>query len=197
MWTDPGWFIPQLEVRICFWSSAAWPPTSSTWAFPLGLYFGSLWRTDTIVFAKLNKHPSQICPVSNKPPSNVFEINKLPGGLIEDWRCTPGFWDNYIALAPTPEFERNFAVYRWILIVSNKFFTQKSRILYSLTDQMIANYKHRTFFLSFISVLMNIYSLMSYPNRRCTERQKFFTYVIDYGKWLTYFSFTCMHRARN
>ena len=35
MWTDPGWFIYQLEVRICFWSSAAWPPTSCTWAFPL------------------------------------------------------------------------------------------------------------------------------------------------------------------
>ena len=31
---DPGWFIHQLEVRICFLSSAAWPPTSCTLAFP-------------------------------------------------------------------------------------------------------------------------------------------------------------------
>ena len=33
MWTDPGsWgsVIPPLEVQICFWSSASWPPTSST-----------------------------------------------------------------------------------------------------------------------------------------------------------------------
>ena len=33
--TDPGWFIYQLEDRISFWSSAAWPKTSCTWAFPL------------------------------------------------------------------------------------------------------------------------------------------------------------------
>ena len=25
MWTDLGWFIHQLEVQICFWSSGAWP----------------------------------------------------------------------------------------------------------------------------------------------------------------------------
>ena len=34
------------------------------------LYSSFLWRTDTIVFAKLNK-----------PPLNVFEINK-PGGRL-------------------------------------------------------------------------------------------------------------------
>ena len=33
--TDPGWFIYQMEVQIWFWSSAAWPPTSCTWAFLL------------------------------------------------------------------------------------------------------------------------------------------------------------------
>ena len=55
---DWRWFIHQLEVLICFWSSAAWPPTSCTWAFPLCI-LSSLWWT-TIVFAKLNKPPSQI-----------------------------------------------------------------------------------------------------------------------------------------
>ena len=35
------------------------------------LFFSSSWRTDTIVFAKLNWPPSQISP----PPSNVFEIS--------------------------------------------------------------------------------------------------------------------------
>ena len=59
-WTDPGWFIHQLEVQIYFWSLATWPPSFST------LYSSSLWRTDTIVFAELNKHP-----LSNKPPSLV------------------------------------------------------------------------------------------------------------------------------
>ena len=47
------------------------------------LYSSPLWRTDTIVFAKLNKRPP---PLSNSPssllstPSNMFEINSLPGG---------------------------------------------------------------------------------------------------------------------
>ena len=36
------------------------------------LYSSSLWRTDTIVFAKLNKRPLSI-----KPSSNAFEINNL------------------------------------------------------------------------------------------------------------------------
>ena len=35
MWTDPGWFIYQLEVRNWFWSLAAWPKTSCIRAFPL------------------------------------------------------------------------------------------------------------------------------------------------------------------
>ena len=39
LWTDPGWFIYQLEVRIWFWSSAARPPTSCTWALPLCILF--------------------------------------------------------------------------------------------------------------------------------------------------------------
>ena len=78
MWTDLEWFIFQLEVRICFWSSAAWPATSCTWAFPLCI-LGYLWRTDTIVFSKLNKPPPLKCPPSLlSPPSNGFEINKPP-----------------------------------------------------------------------------------------------------------------------
>ena len=72
MWTDPGWFIYQLDIQIWFWSSAAWPPTFLFSSFAT-LYSSSLWRTDTIVFSKLNKSPSQICP-----PSNGLEINKLP-----------------------------------------------------------------------------------------------------------------------
>ena len=70
-----------LEVLICLWYSAAWPSTSCTWAFPLCIKVSSLWRSDTIVFAKLNKPP-----LSNKPhlyyaPSNLSEIKKPPGGL--------------------------------------------------------------------------------------------------------------------
>ena len=85
MWTDhlfTNWKL--LEVRICFWSSAAWPPTSCICDFPLCI-LSSLWRTDTIIFVKLNEPPSQISPPSllSSPP-NVFEINKPPreGGLI-------------------------------------------------------------------------------------------------------------------
>ena len=41
------------------------------------LLSNSLLRTDTIIFAKLNKPP----PISTKPISNVLEINKHPGVL--------------------------------------------------------------------------------------------------------------------
>ena len=41
-----------------------------------------LWRTDTIVHAKLNNSPP---PLSNKLPLNVFEIKKsAQEGLVED-----------------------------------------------------------------------------------------------------------------
>ena len=40
----------------------------------------SLWRTDTIVFAKLDKPPRSLLSL----PSDAFEIKKLPGVLIED-----------------------------------------------------------------------------------------------------------------
>ena len=52
------------------------------------LYSSSLWRTDTVVFAKWNK-----LPLLNKPlprlywnPLKPFEINKPPGGILEDLR---------------------------------------------------------------------------------------------------------------
>ena len=44
----------------------------------------SLWRTNTIVFAKLNKPLVSIKPPPPPPPAphlNAFEINKLLGGL--------------------------------------------------------------------------------------------------------------------
>ena len=49
------------------------------------LHSSSLWRTDTTIFAP---HPlSTKSPVSiSEAPSNVFEMNKAPGGLIEDLR---------------------------------------------------------------------------------------------------------------
>ena len=50
-------------------------------------YSSPLWRTDTIVFSKLNRPPSQISPQPLlSPASNGFEINKLQGGLVEDLR---------------------------------------------------------------------------------------------------------------
>ena len=62
------------------------------------LYSSSLWRNDTIVWAKFNMHPSQISPPSLQrtikppPPSppNVFEINKSPGGLNRGFKNTKG-----------------------------------------------------------------------------------------------------------
>ena len=44
------------------------------------VYSSALWRTDTIIFAKLNKPTPAPAPT----PSNRIEINKAPGSLIED-----------------------------------------------------------------------------------------------------------------
>ena len=49
-------------------------------------YYSSLRKTDTIVFAKLKKPPPPPPASLLSSPSNVFEINKPPGGLIEDLR---------------------------------------------------------------------------------------------------------------
>ena len=89
MWTDPGWFINKLEDRIWFWSSAAWPKTSCTWAFPL---------CNLVLYGEL-------IPLSNKPlvsikpppPSNGLEINKPPppppGRLNKGFTVTVEFFE--------------------------------------------------------------------------------------------------------
>ena len=54
------------------------------------VYSSALWRTDTIVFAKLNK-PTAAAAAAAPTPSNRIEINKAPGGLIEDLQYSPSF----------------------------------------------------------------------------------------------------------
>ena len=76
MWTGPGLFIHKLEIRTWFWASAAWPPTSCSWTSPLCI-LSFLWRTDAIVFSKLNKPPTLLSPTSKG-----LEINKPPRGLF-------------------------------------------------------------------------------------------------------------------
>ena len=49
------------------------------------VYSSALGRTDTIVFAKLNK------PTPAPPASNRIEINKALGSLIEDLQYSPSF----------------------------------------------------------------------------------------------------------
>ena len=72
VWTDLGCFIHQLEVLICFRTSAVRPPTSCTWAFPLCILvlYGEL-----IPSSLLNWIP---------PPPSLY-LAPL-GGLIEDLR---------------------------------------------------------------------------------------------------------------
>ena len=64
----PGWYIHQLEVRIWFWSSAAWPPSFLYLSF-ITSYSSSLWRTDTIVFSKSSKPQSKLRP----PPAGLVD----------------------------------------------------------------------------------------------------------------------------
>ena len=55
------------------------------------LYSKSLWGINTVVFAKLNKHPfSTKPPVSIKPPPPLKWVSnkQAPGGLIDDLRYT-------------------------------------------------------------------------------------------------------------
>ena len=82
MCTHPGWFIYQLEVRIWFWSSFAWPPTLLFLSFSTLYSINSLWRTGTIIFSKLNNPLSLL-----SPPSNGLEINRPPRALTERGLC--------------------------------------------------------------------------------------------------------------
>ena len=54
------------------------------WTFIVSRYpCSSLWRTDNIILDELNKSAisSKPPPPAPRPPSNVFKINKSPGGL--------------------------------------------------------------------------------------------------------------------
>ena len=58
-------------VRFCFWSWAAWPPTSCTWPFPLYILvlYGELIPSSLLNWIS---RPSLL----RRTPSYVFEINK-------------------------------------------------------------------------------------------------------------------------
>ena len=72
MWTDQGWFIHQLKVRICFLSLSFF---SFIYLRFSTLYSRSLWTTDTIVFVKLNK------PTPPPPPPPPHQIS--PPSLLD------------------------------------------------------------------------------------------------------------------
>ena len=65
----------------------------------------SLWGIDTIIFAKLDKHPLSMKHLP-PPSSNVLEINKPPprGALIEDlwysFRMHPHWIDEFVGPSP-------------------------------------------------------------------------------------------------
>ena len=85
MWTDPGWVIYLLEVRIWFWSSRLHDLQVNTVLYLSfsTLYSSSLWTTDTIVLNKplvsTESFPPQI--ESNKwappPPSGGRSVEDL------------------------------------------------------------------------------------------------------------------------
>ena len=73
MWTGPGFFIHKPEIRTWFWSAAAWPPTSCSWASPLCI-LSFLWRSDSIVFSKLNKPRTLFSSTSNGLEIRIYGI---------------------------------------------------------------------------------------------------------------------------
>ena len=63
MWTDRGWFIIQLEVRIVFDPRLQYLQLLVLELFHFVFsFFFFLWITDTIVFAKLSKAALSIKP---------------------------------------------------------------------------------------------------------------------------------------
>ena len=60
MWTDPRWFIHQLEVRICFWSSTAWPSTFWIWAVPFCILVFFLYNDVNTKRAVIGRRPWSI-----------------------------------------------------------------------------------------------------------------------------------------
>jgi len=61
------------------------------------LYSSSLWRTDTIIFSKLNKPTVSIKPPS-PPPSNELEIKQASGRLKRGFTVLGNL--NIIVLSP-------------------------------------------------------------------------------------------------
>ena len=94
MWTDPGWFIHQLEVWICSWSSAACPPTFLYLSFST-LLSSSLWRTDKIVWAKSNikvetNFPRGTTNIRSATHTHVVTHHRYENSLFDDhqmWFC--------------------------------------------------------------------------------------------------------------
>ena len=84
MWSDPEWFICQLEVWIWFWSLAPWCPTFLYLTFST-LYSSSLWRTDTIVLSKWNKPLLSNTPAAvQENESSLIPSMELSSGRIKD-----------------------------------------------------------------------------------------------------------------
>ena len=70
-WTDPVWFIHMLEVQICFWSLAAWPPTSCACALPLCVLvlYGELIPSSGCLKKQYSTPEPQVCPWETLLPS--------------------------------------------------------------------------------------------------------------------------------
>ena len=107
--TDPGWFTYQLENRIWFWSSAAWPKTSCTWAFPLCIL---VLYEELIPSLFLNSiSPSSLLSLS----SNGLEINKPPRGLNNGFTVSKRTITDFTIIDWIPVSEGGGDVCNWIL----------------------------------------------------------------------------------
>ena len=95
VWTDPGWFIYQLEVRIWLWSLAERPPTFLYLSFSICIL---VLYGEQIPLSFLNQRSPQSL-LSPPPPPNGLEINKLP----DAWGFTVCQWS---------EFQNQFFTYR-------------------------------------------------------------------------------------
>ena len=113
------WCIHVLEVLICSWSLFVWPPTSCDWAFPLCEQF--FWRTDTIIFAKLNKPSSPLTPLFNRGFMIFFllyfVVNFNPGKMEAGMTFTIGRC-----------FKTNVSFIPMVLCMHSRKFSARSRL---------------------------------------------------------------------
>ena len=143
MWTDPEWFIYQLDVWIWFCSSAAWSPTF------LFLTVSTLYSS-SYGEHHLNEINPPLPSLLSPPPSNGLEMNKpskgLSGGFPQNCRLNykPLFGKMSLHSSPQRSFLRGGSTREMAEIEPNRAANLNSTL--SETLNTVRTYAESSFF---------------------------------------------------